>query len=119
MACFLCYLCNRTMKLHPTGTDPTGEARLICRNVRFGLLVLLAIFWGAAIFWWWVEAPLWVIAMCVLVALFLTPLLIGAWRKRGRPENWVLATYPDGLWLNLRYCEHYLAEPGDTVLFVP
>lgn len=107
------------MKLYPTSTDPTGDAQLVCRNARLGLLILLAIFWAAAVLWWWLDAPRLIYYLCAGIAMFITPFVLGSWRKRGRPENWVLALHRDGLWVNLRDCEYYLAEPGDTVLFVP
>lgn len=107
------------MKLYPTGTDPTGDAQIVCRNARFGLLILLAFFWAFAFVWWWVDAPRLICFVCGGIALFITPWVLGSWRKRGRPENWVLALHRDGLWINLRDCEYYLAEPGETVLYVP
>lgn len=85
----------------------------MCRNARFGLLILLAIFWAAAVVWWWFDAPRLISYVCGAIALFITPPVLGSWRKRGRPENWVLALHPDGLWVNLRDCEYYLAEPGE------
>jgi hypothetical protein len=107
------------MQLHPTGTDPTSLALLVCRNARWNLIVLLTVFWGAAIGWWYVEAPTWVVGMCASVALLLTWPLLGAWRKRGRRDNWVLAVHRDGVWLNLRDAEYHEAEPGLTVVYLP
>ncbi len=107
------------MQFHPTGTDPTAEARLVCRNARFNLLILWIIFAGVPFLWWWLEAPGIVTYGCAAVALFITPFLWGSWRRRGRPENWVLALFRDGMWVNLRNCEYYRAEPGQTVVYLP
>lgn len=107
------------MQFHPTGTDPTKEARMVCRNARFNLVIFLLIFGGAPFFWWWVEAPGIVTYGCAALALFLIPILLGSWRRRGRPDNWVLAFYRDGVWVNMRDCEYYLAEPGETVVYLP
>jgi hypothetical protein len=106
------------MQFHPTGTDPTREALLVCRNARWNLLVLLLIFWTIPVFWWYVAAPWWVTSLWALPALLTWPVL-GTWRKRGRADNWVLALYRDGVWLNLRDCEYHDAEPAQSVLFVP
>ncbi len=107
------------MHLHPTGTDPTPLALLVCRNARWNLIVLLAIFWGAAIGWWYLQAPTWVIGLCASVALLITWPLLSAWRKRGRRDNWMLAVHRDGVWLNLRDAEYHEAEPGLTVAYLP
>ncbi|MEX0642253.1 MAG: hypothetical protein WD468_06105 [Pirellulales bacterium] len=107
------------MQFHSTGTDPTREALLVCRNTRWNILVLLAIFWAAPIFWWIVAAPVWVTGLCAFVPLLITWPMVSTWRKRGRADNWVLAIYRDGIWLNLRDCEYYDAEPAESVVFVP
>ena len=105
------------MQLHPTETNPTENALLVCRNARFGLLILLAIFWAMPIFWWWVDVRI-VFYLTFALALMLTPLFIGSWRNRGRADNWVLALYNDGLWVNLRDCEYHRAKSGETILFL-
>ena len=107
------------MQFHPTGTDPTREALLVCRNTRWGVVVLLAVLWVVPVFWWYVGAPWWVTALCAALPLLLTLPFLGVWRRRGRADNWVLAVYRDGVWLNLRDCDYHLAEPAETVLFVP
>lgn len=106
------------MQFHPTGTDPTAEGLLVCRNARFNLLVLLAVFWAIPFAWWWFEVR-WIAYGCVVLALLLTGPMLGSWRKRGRAENWVLALLPSELWVNLRDCEYYGAEPGLTVVSIP
>ncbi|MEM8679731.1 MAG: hypothetical protein AAGF97_10305 [Planctomycetota bacterium] len=107
------------MQAHPTGTDPTTDAMLVCRNTRIHLWVLLALVWAAPTFWWWASGPMWVGFLTGGFACLLTFPLVGSWRNAGRPENWVLAVHPHGLWVNLRdvtFCE---AEPGDTVCYIP
>jgi hypothetical protein len=105
-----------SMQLHPTGTDPTSNALLICRNVRWNLLVLFAILWAIPIGLYLFEAPLWGVLLGAILPALLTWPLLSAWRKRGRPDNWVLAVRGDGFWLNLRDSEYYEAEPGKTVV---
>ena len=107
------------MKIFSSGTDPTHDAELVCRNTRFGLLILLFVFWGAAGLWWWLEAPRIVVYGCAAVALFISPFLIGSWRNRGKACNWVVALHPDGIWLNLRDSEYHEFEPGNTIVFLP
>lgn len=107
------------MKFHPTGTDPTRDALLVCRNTRWGVVMLLAVLWAAPIFWWYVAAPWWVTALCAALPALLTLPMFGIWRRRGRADNWVLALYRDGIWLNLRDCDYHLAEPAKTVVFIP
>jgi len=107
------------MLLHPTGTDPTPDALLVCRNARFNLLILLAVFWCIPALWWWIEAPGFVTYGTVALALLLTPFLLSSWRTMGRPENWMLALSVEGLWINLRDCEYYAAEPGMSVVYIP
>src|SRR5215217_1604723 len=106
------------MQLHPTGTDPISNALVVSRNVRWNIAVLLAIFWAAPVFWWYVSAPAWVLYMCIALPLLLTWPMFSSWRKRGRADNWVLALCRDGLWLNLRDCEYSDVEPGETVVFL-
>jgi len=106
------------MQFHPTGTDPTTEARLVCRNARFNILILLAIFWGIPALWWYLEVY-WLAYSCLALAVFLANVMLPIWHRRGRPENWVLAIYRDGLWLNLRDIEYHTAEPGQTIVFIP
>ena len=107
------------MQFHPTGTDPTPTALLVCRNVRWNLVILLAILWAVPVFWWYVAAPLWVLSLCTALPLLLTWPMVSAWRKRGSADNWVLALYGDGIWLNLRDCDYNEAEPAETVVFLP
>jgi hypothetical protein len=107
------------MKFHPSSTDPTSQALLVCRNTRWFILVLLAIIWAAPIFWWSVSAPLWVTILCAALPLFLTWPMLSSWRKRGGSHNWVLALYGDGLWLNLRDCEYAEAAVADSIVFLP
>jgi hypothetical protein len=107
------------MQFHPSGTDPTPTALLACRNVRWNIVIILAVLWAAAIFWWCVPAPYWVRIICTALLFLLTWPIIKSWRKRGRAENWVLAIYNDGVWLNLRDCEYIEAEPANTIVFLP
>ena len=106
------------MQFHPTGTDPTSEARLVCRNARNHILMLLAIFWAIPAVWWYFQIY-WIAYFCIALALGLTPLMFGSWRRRGRPDNWSLAVNRDSLWLNLRNVEYHTAEPGETVVNIP
>ena len=106
------------MQLHPTGTNPTLEARLVFRNTRSNLIVLLIIFWAIPFVWWWLKVQFLVYA-CAALALLLTLPLLGSWRRRGRPENWVLALFNSAVWVNLRDCEYHEAAPGMTVVKVP
>jgi hypothetical protein len=107
------------MQLHCTSTDPTRNALVVCRNVRWNLLVLLAIFWAIPVFWWYVDAPIWVTVLCAALPAFLTWPLFAAWRRRGRPDNWVLAIFSDGIWLNLRDCDYHEAAHGDSIVHIP
>ena len=107
------------MQLHPTGTDPTASALLVCRNARWHLLLLLAIFWAIPVFWWYVQAPTWVLVMSGAIPLIITWPMLSTWRKRGRKDNWVLAVAASGVWLNLRDCEDHAADAGETVVYVP
>lgn len=107
------------MQFHPTATDPTSSAILICRNGRWNLLVILAFLWLLPAAAWVASGPIWLVVLFAALAALLTWPLASVWRKRGRPENWVLALANDGLWLNLRDCEYHEAEPADSVVFVP
>jgi hypothetical protein len=106
------------MQFHSTATDPTATARLACRNARWNLLVLLAVFWVIPFIWWYLSAPTWVLVITGAIPLLITLPIYGVWKKRGRRDNWVLAIADDGLWLNLRDCEYHEAPPALTVLFV-
>jgi hypothetical protein len=107
------------MQFHPTGTDPAPAALVVCRSARWNLLILLAIFWAIPTALLLASAPIWAIAIAALLPALLTSPLVGVWRKRGRPDNWVLALHGDGLWLNLRDVEYHAAEPGSTIVFLP
>ncbi len=107
------------MQFHPTGTDPTSHALLVCRNARWNLLVLLAVLWAFPIGIWFAAGPWWLWCLVSAVPALLTWPLLSAWRRRGRRENWILAVYADGLWLNLRDCDYHAAESAETVVFLP
>lgn len=106
------------MQFHRTGTLSPEDASLVCRNARFNILVMLLVFWAIPLVWYWSEV-MWLVYACGALALLLTWPMLGSWAKRGRPENWVLAINPNGIWINFRDCEYADVEPGDTVLFVP
>jgi len=106
------------MQFYPTGTNPTPEALLVCRNVRWNIAILLVILWAAPVFWWFVDAPSWVLIVCVALPLLVTWPMIRSWHRRGQVDNWVFAIHRDGVWLNLRDCEFTDAEPAETVLFL-
>lgn len=106
------------MQFHQTGTDPTREARLVCRNARINLLILLALFWGfAGVIYY--GGGHWVAYVWMVLCALLTPAIMASWRRRGSPENWVLAIYSDGIWLNLRDVAYHTAEAGNTIVSVP
>lgn len=107
------------MKFYPTGTDPTPSAQLVCRNVRWNLLILLGVFWAIPILWWYFEGPRFLVWLFAVLPLLLTWPILGSWLKRGRADNWVLVLQGDGLWLNLRDCEYAEAEPGNSIVFLP
>jgi hypothetical protein len=79
----------------------------------------LAFLWAAPAFCWWAQAPWWATALCAALPILLTGPMVGMWRRRGRAENWVLALYRDGIWLNLRDCDYLDAPSGTSVVFVP
>lgn len=106
------------MDFHPTNTASPANAILVCRNARFNLLILVAVFWGIPGLLWYTGNP-WIAIASAALALLLSRLVLGTWAKRGRAENWVLAVVEDGLWVNLRDCEYPEVEPGDTVVFLP
>jgi hypothetical protein len=82
-------------------------------------LVLLPIFWAIPITSWYVGGPKWLVYLTAILPILLSWPLTSSWRKRGRSDNWILALYGDGLWLNLRDCEYCDAEPGETIVFLP
>lgn len=106
------------MQFHPTGTDPTREALLVCRNSRWNILAMLAFFWALPVGARLMGAGWWLVVPLGGLALLLTWPMLGVWRKRGQAENWVLALYRDGIWLNLRDCE-YQAAAGESIVFFP
>ncbi|MCA9258453.1 MAG: hypothetical protein KDA61_04600 [Planctomycetales bacterium] len=106
------------MQFHPSGTTPTHDAEIVFRDARWHLMILLAIFWSIPVFWWKVHAT-WIAYACGALAALLTLPMLASWRRRGRPDNWVLAIHRDGLWVNLRSCEFGDAPAGDTVAFIP
>jgi hypothetical protein len=91
----------------------------VCRNVRWNLLVLLAVLWAFPIGIWFADGPWWLLCLVSAVPALLTWPLMSAWSRRGRRDNWILAVYADGLWLNLRDCDYHAAEPAETVVFLP
>jgi hypothetical protein len=107
------------MQFYPTGTDPTSSALLVCRNVRWNLLLLLAIFWAIPGLFWYFSAPWFLVWLSAVLPLLLTWPILGSWRKRGSTDNWVLALQGDGLWLNLRDCEYAEAQTGNSIVFLP
>lgn len=107
------------MQFHISGYDPSPRSTLVCRYQRWGLLVVLAFFWGAAVLWWYLEAPAQVIYSVAALAAMITFPLLRLWRKRGRSDNWALALDPGGVWLNLRDCEYHDAEPSETIVHIP
>lgn len=107
------------MRFHASGYDPAPRATLVCRYQRWGLLVILAVFWGAAVAWWRLEAPALVTYGVAGLAALITFPVLRTWRKRGRCDNWALAIDPSGVWLNLRDSEYHDAERGETIVHLP
>lgn len=107
------------MKFHPTGTDPTPEALVVCRNSRRNLVLILAAVWFVPIAVWLMSASWWWVALMTAMPIVFTWPILRIWRRRGEADNWVLALYRDGAWLNLRDCEYQDAAPAETVVFVP
>ena len=105
------------MQFHPTGTDPTGEARLVCRNARIHILIMLLVFWAIAVGIWFGLSHLIAYAWGA-VCLFLTPMMMESYRSRGRADNWIVAVSGSGIWLNIRDVEYHQADPGQTVVFI-
>ena len=107
------------MQFHSTGTDPTPQALFVCRNARWNLLAVLAVLWAFPLLLWTANGSTWIVGLVAVVPALLTWPLLAAWRRRGRAENWVLAAYADGMWLNLRDCEYHAAQPGESIVFIP
>lgn len=107
------------MRFHTSGYDPAPRSTLVCRYQRWGLLVILATFWGAAVAWWYLEAPALVTYGVAALAALITFPILRTWHKRGRRDNWALAIDPSGVWLNLRDCEYHRAERGETIVHIP
>jgi hypothetical protein len=107
------------MQFHRTSTNPIPGALLVCRQVRWNLIVLLAVFWAAPLGMRYIDGPRWLIVVATVLPALLTWPLLSAWRKRGRPDNWVLAVHRRGLWLNLRDAEYHEAAPAETVAYLP
>lgn len=107
------------MQLHPTNTDPTSGALLVCRAARWNLLALLAILWLLPIGVWLFEGPWWGVLLGATIPVAVTLPIVGAFRKRGKPENWILALHRHDLWGNLRSVENVEAVPGQTAVQIP
>jgi hypothetical protein len=106
------------MQFYPTSHDPTPLATLVCRQQRWGLLVFVAVFCGIPFVWHRLEAPVIVTYGTAALALLICPVLLRSWRKRGRRDNWAIALDGNGVWINLRDCEYYDAEPGETIVYL-
>ncbi len=106
------------MQFYPTNTDPTSSALLVCRNVRWNIVVMLVVFWAIPLGLWFAGAPKWLFYAATILPLLLTWPLISSWRKRGRADNWVIVLHGDGIWLNLRDCEYVEAEAGNTIVYL-
>lgn len=107
------------MTFHPPATDAASGALVVCRYIRWNILVLLAVLWAIPTGVAGGGGPGWIVWLTAALPALLTPPMVGSWLRRGRRANWVLALHRDGLWLNLRDCEFCEAEPGDTALFIP
>ena len=107
------------MKFYHTGTEYPESADLVCRNIRWNLVILLGVFWAIPVGWWILGAPVWLAFLTGGLALLLTVPLFNTWIRRGRRDNWTVAVTPDGIWLNLRDVEYHRAAAADTIARIP
>lgn len=107
------------MQFHTSRYDPAPRSTLVCRYQRWGLLLVLGMLWGAAAAWRVLDAPRLIVYGLALLAALLTLPILRTWQKRGRRDNWALALDAAGVWLNLRDCEYYEAERGETIVHIP
>lgn len=104
------------MQLHTSAFDPTGGAELVCRRGRGGLLALTAILWAVPGVLLAVKAPSFMVVLCAILPIFITPTILATWRNRGNPANWTLAASPHHVWLNLRSADHRYGPPSLSVV---
>lgn len=111
------------MKLSQTGTHNISWEAVVCRQSPktqvIGSLILACPFTFIPIMWWWLETPIWVTAMCVLVALFVVPISIAEAIAAVKKTNWLLAIQADGIWINLRSFRNRKFAPAITVVHLP
>ncbi|MEP3481770.1 MAG: hypothetical protein ABJZ55_21185 [Fuerstiella sp.] len=111
------------MKLSQTGTQDIDWEAIVCRQspmtqlIGSGIMALLFAFFP--VMWWWLEAPIWVIGMCVVTALFVVPISLGEAFAAIRKTNWLLAIQADGIWVNLRSFRNRKFAPALTVVHLP
>ncbi len=96
---------------------------LVCRTSRVGTtiggLILLTIFCGAPVFWWYVEAPAIVWILCAIVALLVVrPILLNILAVH-RSSNWLLLVRADGLVLNTRSYANSSPDQPSPVIVLP
>jgi hypothetical protein len=93
----------RLMKLCDVQPDDSGT---IYRQGRLAGAVMVTIFSGliigAAVFFWFTGMHWLAWGITGLIAAFLVPLLVGDFRDRMRPTNWLVWLQPNCLWINVR-----------------
>lgn len=111
------------MKLSQTGTQDIDWEAIVCRQSPvtqlIGSAVLAMLFALCPLMWWWLEAPTWVIGMCVVAALLVVPIALGEAFAAIKKTNWLLAIQADGIWVNLRSFRNRKFAPALTVVHFP
>lgn len=111
------------MKLSQTGTQDINWEAIVCRQSPMtqliGSVVMAMLFTFFPLMWWWLEAPTWVIGMCLFAAILVVPISLGEAFAAVRKTNWLLAIQSDGIWVNLRSFRNRNFAPALTVVHLP
>lgn len=110
------------MNILETGQQQFAPDALICRQSvmvqAFGSIVLAGLFAGAPVLWYWLDAPGFVVWMCVACAVLVVPLCLSELVAAMMKSNWLMGIQADGVWVNLRSFRNRKFAAAPTVLFL-
>lgn len=111
------------MKLLQTGDQDIDWEAVVCRQSPSkqvtGGIIIAALLTFCPLMWWWLDAPIWVIVMCLITAILIVPICLGEAIAALKKTNWLMAIQADGIWINLRSFRNRKFSPALTVVHLP
>ncbi|WP_166827275.1 hypothetical protein [Thalassoroseus pseudoceratinae] len=95
----------------------------VCRVSRIGTvvggLIMVLVFAGAPVLWWWLKAPSFVWILCAGLALLVVPPILRSVYASLRSSNWLMLIRSEGVVINCRSYANSSPDDPSPVVVLP